>query len=194
VIGRALVGAGAAGLLALSLAVTPGTAAPPTGTPAGLALLARVHRAYVVVPGVTISLRTGPLVVHFTVALRSGIQTAEQVVLDAPNGMTTFVARRNASTFTRGPGSSCWRRVAVSNPQTIDSIGLPFPDQPHMHVGSPRQTSTGWLLPVAGDGGPATFAIDGASLLIRSVTSARVVEQARTLRSRPMLASPKPLC
>jgi hypothetical protein len=84
--------------------------------------------------------------------------------------------------------------VAVSNPQTIDSIGLPFPDQPHMRVSSPRRTPTGWLLPVAGDGGPATFAIDGASLLIRSVTAARVVERARTLESRPTLPVPKPVC
>jgi hypothetical protein len=119
-------------------------------------------------------------------------------MLSGPNGTTTFVARRNAATFTRGLGSSCWRRVAVSNPQTIDSIGLPFPDQPHMRVSSPRRTRTGWLLPVAGDGGPVTFAIDGTSLLLGKITvvgpGARVVEHARTLESRPTLASPKPRC
>ena len=119
-------------------------------------------------------------------------------MLNAPNGTTTFVARRNAATFTRAPGSSCWRHVAVSSPQAIDSIGLPFPDQTHMKVKSPRRTRTGWLLPVANGGGPVTFAIDGASLLLRTITIAtpalHIVEHAVSLTSRPTLASPKPRC
>jgi hypothetical protein len=88
--------------------------------------------------------------------------------------------------------------VAVSNPQTIDSIGLPFPDQPHMQVKSPRRTGSGWLLPVAGDGGPVTFAIDGTSLLLRTITVAtqasHIVEHAVTLTSHPTLASAEPRC
>ena len=67
-----------------------------------------------------------------------------------------------------------------------------------MQVKPPRRTRTGWLLPVAGDGGPATFAIDGKSLLIRSLTlttqGTRIVEYARPLASRPTLAVPEPRC
>jgi len=68
-----------------------------------------------------------------------------------------------------------------------------------MRVGSPRRSGSGWLLPVAGDGGPATFVIDGASLLIQSITvtgpgAPPIVEHAHTLESPPTLASPKPRC
>jgi hypothetical protein len=68
-----------------------------------------------------------------------------------------------------------------------------------MRVSSPRRTGSGWLLPVAGDGGPVTFVIDGASLLIRSVTvtgrgAPPIVEHVHTLESPPTLASPKPRC
>jgi hypothetical protein len=201
VIGRVLVSAAVTGLLALCVAVAPsagGRSARPTGDPAGLALLARVHRAYVAVPGVVISLRTGSLVARFTVVLRSGNQTAEQVTLIAPNATTTFVARSNASTFIRNPGSLCWRRLPSSSPRAITGLGLPFPDQPHMQVKAPRRTATGWLLPVAGDGGPATFVIDAKSMLIKSLTlttqGTHIVEQVRSLGSRPTLAMPEPRC
>jgi hypothetical protein len=201
VVGRILASTAATGLLALCVAVTPSagqSVAPPSGDPAGLAMLARVHRAYVAVPGVTLLGRAGSLSFRFTFALRSGVEAAEQVTVSTPNGTATFVARRDAATFVRHPGSSCWRRLPSSSAQTISSLGLPFPDQPHMRVKPPRRTRTGWLLPVAGDGGPATFAIDGKSMLIRSLTLAsqgtRIVEYARTLASRPQLALPEPRC
>ena len=94
------------------------------------------------------------------------------------------------------PGRSCWRRVASSSKQSIESIGPGFPDQPHMQVKSPRRTRTGWLLPVAGDGGPGTFAIDGKSMLIRSLTTqgTRIVEHAHTLESSPTLPASEPRC
>jgi hypothetical protein len=67
-----------------------------------------------------------------------------------------------------------------------------------MQVKPPRRTRTGWLLPVAGDGGPAAFAIEAKSLLIQSLTLAtqgtRIVELARNLESRPRLAVPEPRC
>jgi hypothetical protein len=67
-----------------------------------------------------------------------------------------------------------------------------------MQVKPPRRTRTGWLLPVDGDGGPAAFAIEAKSLLIRSLTftsqGTRFVELARNLESRPTLAVPEPRC
>ena len=81
------------------------------------------------------------------------------------------------------------RRCALAHERTRRGFGLPFPDQPHMQVKSPRRTGTGWLLPVVGVGGPGTFAIDGKSLLMRSLTittqGMRIVEHARALDRVP---------
>jgi hypothetical protein len=67
-----------------------------------------------------------------------------------------------------------------------------------MQVEAPRRTRTGWLLPVIGVGGPGTFAIDGKSMLIQSLTittqGTRILEHAHTLASSPKLAVPEPRC
>jgi hypothetical protein len=188
-------------LLALCLAVAASAArrlAPPTGDAGGLALLARVHRAYVGVPAVEVSGRVGSLSFRITLVLGSAIGIAEQFVGREPSGTTMLVAMRGP-TFAREPGSSCWRRLPASAPQSFGNIGLHFPDQPGMTVKAPRRTSAGWLLPVVIDGGPATFAIDGKSMLIRSITitaqqGSRIVEQVGALRSVPRLLVPEPRC
>jgi hypothetical protein len=190
-----------AGLLALCAAVSNGTAkllAPPTGDPGGLALLARVHHAYVNVSAVTIWGDSGALSFRFTVVLRSGFALAEQYVGTEPTGRTMLVARRGSSTFAREPGTSCWRRLAASDPQALEDIGLRFPDLPRMKLERPRRTASGWLLPVVSDGAPFLLAIDGTSMLIRSITigagGKRVLERVGTLRSVPRLLLPKPRC
>jgi hypothetical protein len=187
------------------LAVCPAAAAragqrvaPPTGDADGLALLARVHRAYRSVPAVAISGRTGSLSFRFALVLRSGIGIAEQFVASGPSGKTMLVARRGTPTFARNPGSSCWRRLAATDRQSFNNIGLPFPDQPRMQVKHPRRTQTGWLLPIVVDDGPLVFVIDGRSMLIRSFNlstqGSRIVEQAHNLSSAPTLLVPQPRC
>src|SRR5439155_12701897 len=98
---RALVSAAVAGLPAACVVVATGAGrppAPPTGDARGLALLARVHRAYVNVPAVAVSGRAGSLSFRFTLVLSSGIGIAEQFVGNGPSGTTTLVARRGAPT------------------------------------------------------------------------------------------------
>ena len=185
------------GLLALCVAAAAG-AAPPTGDPKGLALLERVHRAYLTVPAVGISIRLGATSFDFKLVLRSGIGVAEQVVLREATGVKTIVARRGGATYFRGPGRSCWRKLAASDPQSIKDLGLRFPDHLLTRVNAPRRTATGWELPVSSKGEPAVLVIDPKSLLLRSivVTSAqtRYVEQVRALRPAPRLAFPSPRC
>jgi hypothetical protein len=193
-----------AGVASLALWVTAATNArggppPPYGDPAGLALLAHVHRAYVGVPAVAISGRTGSFSFRFTLVLRSGIGVAEQFVGRGATGTTLLVQRRRSPTFAREPGTSCWRALPAADPQSFENIGLRFPDQAGMRVGAPRRTSNGWLLPVSIDREPATFAIQGGSMLIRSITinaqqGRRLIEHVSILHSAPRLLTPEPRC
>ncbi len=190
-----------ASLVAVCIAVAASAGqrvAPPTGDAEGLALLARVHRAYRSVPAVAISGRTRSLSFRFALVLRSGIGIAEQFVASGPSGTTMLVARSGTPTFARNPGSSCWRRLAATDRQSFTNIGLPFPDQPRMQVKHPRRTQTGWLLPIVVDDGPLAFVIDGRSMLIRSFNlttqGTRIVEQAHNLNSAPALLVPQPRC
>ena len=109
-----------------------------------------------------------------------------------------MVARRGTGTFARDPARPCWRRVPASDPQALEDIGGRFPDSRGMRVKSPRRTASGWLLPVVSDGSDLTFAIDGKSSLISTLTvveqGSRVVEQVRSLRKAPALATPQPRC
>lgn len=169
----------------------------PSGDAAGLMLLARVHHAYLHVPAVTLSGRSGSLSFRFTLVLRSGVGVAEQFVGRQPNGTTMLVAH-GTPTFVRDLGTSCWRPLAASSPQTFDNIGLPFPDQTPMRVRAPHRVPGGWVLPVVAAGDSGTFAIDGKSLLVRSFTldsqGAAVLEKATTLHSTPTFPDPEPRC
>jgi len=189
--------AGAAALLAFCAAAAAG-AAPPTGDPKGLALLERVRHAYLTVPAVGISLQLGPTSFDFKLVLRSGVGVAEQVILVDSAGTTMLVARRGGRTYVRAQGRSCWRQLAASDPQSIVDLGRRFPDQLVTRVMAPRQTPTGWQLPVSLKGEPAIFVIDRKSLQVRSiiVTSGqrRYVEHVRALRPAPRLAFPSPRC
>ena len=172
-------------------------AAPPRGNTQGLALLSRVRRAYMSVPAVSVTARLGSRPSRFTIVLRSGIVTAEQFAFGNGAGALILVASGSTTTYGRQPGSSCWRKVPAT--QSLDAIGLPFPDSRHMSVGKPEHTARGWLLPATGDGGPYTFAVAGTTLRLRSITvrapgTPAIVEQVSVLRAAPRLATASPRC
>src|SRR5438067_545868 len=125
---------------ALVVVAAAAGAAPPTGDPKGLALLARVQRAYRAVPAIGIALRLGTTNFDLKLVLRSGVGLAEQIVVQTPSGTTTLVARRGGPTWAREPGKSCWQRLPASDSQSIDDLGLPFPSQPRMRVKAPQST------------------------------------------------------
>jgi hypothetical protein len=172
--------------------------APPTGNRQGLALLARVNRAYVRVPAVTIWGHAGTFAFRFKVLLRSDVIVGEEYTGSGPGGTTELVRHQGSPTFAREPGSACWRQLGASNQQALEDIGLRFPDQPHMRVQQPRRTRSGWLLPVVGDGGQTVFTIDAKSMLLRSIKVAsagkQVLEHVSALRSAPILLTPQPHC
>jgi hypothetical protein len=180
-------------------ATTDARAGAPTGDARGLALLGRVHRAYAGVPGVVVSGRTGTLSFRFTLVLAAGTATAEEFDGHDTGGVTTLVARRPGPTYAREPGSSCWRPLSPSDPQAFENLGLPFPDQPAMAVHAPKKTARGWDLTAVADGTPATLAIDGATLQVRSITIAprpglRISERVAALASAPRVTTPSPRC
>jgi hypothetical protein len=195
---RIRVGGIAVGLLVWAVfAVATVRAAPPRGNSQGLALLSRVHRAYVTVPAVSVSARIGARPSRFTIILRSGIVTAEQFQFGSGADALILVASGSTTTYRRQPGNTCWRKVPVA--QSLDAIGLPFPDEQHMNVGKPERTTSGWLLRVTGDGGPYTFAIAGTTLRLRSITvrapgAPAIVERVSVLPVAPRLDIPSPRC
>jgi hypothetical protein len=195
---RIRVGGIAVGLLVWAVfAVGTVRAAPPRGNSQGLALLSRVHRAYLTVPAVSVSARIGARPSRFTIIVRSGIVTAEQFQFGSGADALILVASGSTTTYRRQPGNTCWRKVPVA--QSLDAIGLPFPDEQHMNVGKPERTTSGWLLRVTGDGGPYTFAIAGTTLRLRSITvrapgAPAIVERVSVLPVAPRLDIPSPRC
>jgi hypothetical protein len=168
-----------------------------TGDRDGLALLDRVHRAYAHVPAVLVSGRTGQLQFRFTLVLDSGVTVGEEFFAESPSGVTQLVYSRGGPTYAHNPGTSCWRALSRSDPQAFQNVGLPFPDQGGMRVGTPRAVSDGWLLPLTAGGDPGTFAVDKAGRVgsITVVTGGRrIFEHVAALRSAPTLASPDPHC
>src|SRR6185437_15553424 len=195
---RSRAGGIAVGLLVwAAFAVAAVSAAAPRGNSQGLALLARVHRAYVTAPAVSVAARIGSQPSRFTIILRSGIVTAEQFQFGNGADALILVASGSTTTYGRQPRSSCWRKVPAT--QSLDSIGLPFPDAPHMNVGKPERTTSGWLLRATGDGGPYTFAIAGTTLRLRSITvrapgTPVIVERVLVLHVAPRLDTVGPRC
>jgi len=182
----------------LTSAHVAAAAAPPSGNATGLALLARVHRAYAHVPAVVIFGKTGTLSFRFTLILSSSRTVAEEFVGRQPSNVTTLVGRLGGATYARDPGGSCWRSVPASAPQQFENLGLPFPDQPRMRVGAPTRTAAGSLLPVVADGSPGTFAIDAASARVTEITvtasGRRIAEHVGVVHTTPALPAATPLC
>ena len=191
--------AAAAGLTVLGWTAVA-AAAPPTGDPKGLALLDRVHGAYRSVPAVSIHLKLGTSTFVASVVLDSGVDVAERLVIRTPSGMTTSVARRGGPTFVRDAGKKCWRRLAASDPEALDDLGLRFPGHRGIRVGALISTPTTWRVRFVSEGGrPAFYLIDKKSLLVRSITftengKSAYVEHVRTLGAAPRIPSASPVC
>ena len=171
--------------------------APPTGDRDGLALLVRIHHAYVSAPAVTVSGRSGMLLFHWTLVLRSGVGIAEEFVAHEPSKTTLLVAARGGPTCAREPGSPCWRALRSSDPQALDNLGLPFPDQPAMEVRAPQTTSTGALLPIVVDREPGRLSVDHSShvrLITVNAGGRRILEHVTVPRLVPKFARPEPRC
>jgi hypothetical protein len=118
------------------------------GSRAAKALLAKVHRAYLHVPAVELSVipRTSTFRSprRFVLILRSGVVVAEEFTRSGRDG-TTLIARRHQSTYSRKAGTACWRRLPSSNPQTLADVGVPYPySRVGMKVLPPSKTAFGW--------------------------------------------------
>jgi hypothetical protein len=176
----------------------------PTGNAQGLALLARVHRAYERVPAVVTTARFGTVTARFTLLLRSGVAVGEEYVGATPSGTTTLVASGNGLTYAREPGTNCWRRLPASDSQSLEDIGLRFPDAYTTVVGAPRRSGSEWLLPVrtenrsSGEAGAGTMHINATTMLVDRETvrlhGRTLTDHVQALAHQPPLFSPQPLC
>jgi len=118
------------------------------GSPATKALFAKVHRAYLDIPAVALSVVPGSATFgfprRFVLVLRSGTVVAEEFRRSGRDG-TTLVARRGQPTYSRKTGTTCWRRLRSSNPQTLADVGVPFPyTRVPIKVLPPKRTALGW--------------------------------------------------
>jgi hypothetical protein len=179
-------------------------ASAPHGDAKGLALLARVHAAYRHVPAVQSGARVGPERLLFRLLLRAGVATAEEFLGVGPGGTTTLLARGSGPTYAREPGTSCWRRLAPSDSQSLEDVGLRFPDAYKMVVKAPRRAGAFWLLPVVsqgrypGEGGKFTMHINATTMLLQSQTGSvgghYLTQYVHALARRPKLPTPTPTC
>lgn len=180
------------------------TGGPPTGNAHGLALLARVHRAYERVPAIVTTARFGGVTARFTLLLREGVAVGEEFVGATSTGTTTLVARGGGPTYAREPGTSCWRRLLSTDSQALEDIGLRFPDAYKTIVGVPTRSGSEWLLPVRtenrtpGEGGSGTMHIDAKTMLLDSETvrlhGQTLTDHVQALTRQPRLPSPQPSC
>lgn len=117
------------------------------------ALFAKVHRAYLHVPAVELTVVPGKSTLRFprrfVLVLRSGVVVAEEFTRSGRDE-TSLVARRRQPTYSRPAGAKCWRRLPSSNPQTLTDIGIPFPyTRSSLGVGDkalpPEKTASGWI-------------------------------------------------
>jgi hypothetical protein len=173
----------------------------PKGDPRGLALLARVQKAYRSVSGVEMTIAALGGKSEF--ALRSGVVVAaETSIKGLGNTSMVLVRRPGGPTYARLPGRSCW---SASDPGvSIEGVGEPFIAYGVVAVQGPRRISGGWSLRVtqAEPGKPVTvgtFFIDVPSYLVRSLTSSlpngkKLVLRLRTLPSAPRIPKPTPRC
>jgi hypothetical protein len=149
--------AAAAALGLLTTGPASAAAAPPAGGTAGSltprGLFAMVHRAYLHVPAVALTVVPGKSTLgfprRFVLDLRSGVLVAEDFTRSGHDA-TTLVARSPRATYSRVAGSACWRRLPSPNAQTLSDVGIPFPfTRTAVGVGDkalpPRKTAAGWI-------------------------------------------------
>jgi hypothetical protein len=136
--------------------------------------------------------------------LREGVATAEEFVGVTAGGTTILVARGSGPTYAREPGTTCWRRLAPTAQQSLEDVGVRFPDSYKTVVGAPTRAGSVWLMPVhtegrfPGEGGSFTMHIDAKTMLIENqtgrVSGQRLTELVLALTRQPSLPVPQPLC
>ena len=189
--------------LALALAVPAAAANAPTGNTKGLALLAKIERAYRNVPAVRLSGRTNDVKAEFVIVLRHGIGIAESFSAIAPQGSERLVTHGGA-TYELKVGTTCWRRLATKNPASLEDVGVRFPLSYRTRVSAPKLTAGAWQLPVhmegkfKGEGGNAILVVDPHTYRIRAnidrSSGTNAVEHVVALKRAPKLPQPTPLC
>jgi len=196
--GRGLAICATAAVAALA-AVSPGADAvgATRSSPAGVALIASVDRAYERVPAVRISVSGAGQVGRFTEILKGGSVAAEAYVVSNSSGTTILVAPTGSPTYAKEPHASCWRALARSAPQTLTDVGHPLLSFSGATIGAPRTTLGGWTVTVVAHGVTAVVAID-RSRLVTSVTATEAGlharEQFTNLTRTPSLPNPAPRC
>jgi hypothetical protein len=195
-----------------------GQQSPSISDPSGLALLARVQRAYRHAPGVELATKarstsTRTPARRFRLRLQNGIVTAEAFL--GPRGQA-LVAHEGGPTFSRAAGARCWRRLAPRNPRALVNIGGPFPENAKVIILTNNARarrlkiethSAFWFLagpvvptrPIAPKSfltltlNPATYAI--RSIYVRAPDPAvRATLAVTPLSTGPSLPSPTPTC
>lgn len=199
-----VVGLGVTLLCSTSAAAARQTVPHPHGNAVGLSLLKRVNAAYRHVPAVQTSARINGVSDRFTLLLRNGVATAEQFVGAGPGGTTTLVARGTGPTFAREAGSTCWRRLEPTDSQSLEDVGIRFPDAYRMLVKAPRRAGGAWLLPAVSQGRSpgekvsVTMRIDPSTMLVETETAGagghKLTEHVKSLARRPRIASPTSRC
>jgi hypothetical protein len=164
-----------------------------------VALMRRVTQSYRRVPAVLASTKVGGVSAQYTIVLRDGLVVAEEFVGGTGGDVTKLVAPPGSPTYALEPGTSCWRKLARTNPYSFSNIGKQFPHIPKsVDMFPPQRTSTGWLMRVRTGATAATYDIDRATLQISSIKAlARgrsTTESLRSLSSAPVLISPAPRC
>jgi len=130
--------------------VSPATALAPLGDRQGVVLFARMHAAYRHAAGVELLVtrrgQTTGAFGHFVISLTGGVATAEEFIGAGANP-TTVVARAGGPTYLQPPTLKCWRRLASSDPRTLEDVGVAFPyGREGGKAMPPRQTARSWIL------------------------------------------------
>ena len=148
--------------------------------------------------------RFGAITAHFTLLLRDGVAVGEEYVGESPAGTTILVADGSGPTYADEPGTNCWRRLAATDSQSLEDIGLRFPDAYKTIVGAPTRSGSHWLVPVRtenrspGEGGSGTMTINATTMLVDSETvrvhGRALIDHVRALTRQPRLSRPQPTC
>jgi hypothetical protein len=148
--------------------------------------------------------RVGAVTARFTLLLRDGVAVGEEYVGETPTGTTILVASGSGPTYAREPGTNCWRRLLATDSQSLEDIGLRFPDAYKTIVGAPTRSGSEWLLPVTtenrspGEGGGGTMYINATTMLVDSETlrlhGRTLIDHVQALTRQPHLSRPQPTC
>ena len=167
-------------------------------SPAGVALIASVDRAYTHVPAAIVKVSAAGVAGQFTEIMKGGSVVAEAYTGTDSSGTTVLVAPAGSPTYAKEPHTSCWRLLSRSAPQALDDVGHPLLNFPaNATIGAPRATSTGSVVTVSASGTTLVLTI-AQSHLVQSIVAThagvRGVEDLTNLTSAPALPDPTPRC